>query len=67
MEYTWSLNYGTKTTGKPSGNLLLAAENLKLDRYSTHFTLEINLTQFKSGARFQFNKADIVVGTGMTG
>jgi len=67
MEYTWSLNYDTKTTGKPNGNLLIAAENLKLDRYRTHLTLEINLAQFTSAARFLFNKADVVVGTGMTG
>jgi hypothetical protein len=67
MEYTWSLDYGTKTTGKPNGNVLLAIENLKLASYSTHFTLEIDLTQFGSGATFQFSKADVVVGTGMTG
>ena len=71
MEYTWSLLSRSKTNGKPNGNLLIAAENLKLDPYRDafreSFTLEIVLTQFKSGARFQFNKADVIVGTGMTG
>jgi len=67
MEYTWSLDYGAKTKGKPNGNLLLAIENLKLDRYSTQFKLDIKLAQFAFGARFQFSKADVVVGTGLTG
>ena len=67
MDYTWSLNYATNTKGKANGNLLIAAENLKLGTDSKYFTLEIDLAQFKSGARFQFSKADVVVGTGMTG
>jgi hypothetical protein len=67
MQYTWSLNSAKKTTGKPSGTLLIAAENLKLDRFRSHFTLEIDIAQFASGARFQFNKADVVAGTGMIG
>jgi hypothetical protein len=67
MQYAYSLNYAKKTTGTPNGNLLLALENLKLDRYRDHFTLDIALTQFAAGARFQFNKADVVVGTGVTG
>jgi len=67
MEYTWSLNYGTKTNGKPNGNLLIAVENLKLEKYRKQFTLEITLTQFNAAARFRFNKADVIVGTGVTG
>lgn len=67
MQYTWSLNYAKKTTGIPNGSLLIAAENLKLERSRTHFTLDITITQFAAGARFQFNKADVVVGTGMIG
>jgi len=67
MEYTWSLNSGSKTTGKPNGNILIAVENLKLENYRTYFMLEIKLAQFTSGARFQFSKADITAGTGMTG
>jgi len=59
MEYTWFLDYDTKTIGKPNGNLLIAVENLKLDQYKTQHTLEIDLTQFKSTARFQFSKADV--------
>jgi hypothetical protein len=64
--YTWSLNYGTKTTGRPNGNLLIAAENLTLDGLRAVFTLEIVL-EYTPGSRFQFSKADVVVGTGMTG
>ena len=67
MQYSWSLNDAKKTIGQPNGTLLIAAENLKLDRFSTSFTLEISLTQFGAGKRFQFNKADVVVGTGVIG
>jgi len=67
MEYVWSLDSGPKTTGKPNGNILIAAENLKPGPYDTSFRLEVVLTQFKSGARFQVNKADVIFGTGMTG
>jgi len=67
MKYTWSLNYRRTTTGKPNGNLLIAAENVKPDPFWGCSTLEIYLTQIKSAARFQFNKADVIVGTGMTG
>lgn len=67
MQYSWSLNYARKTTGQPSGTLLIAADNLKLDKFRDYFTLEITLTQFAAGARFQFSKADVVVGTGMIG
>ena len=66
MEYSWSLNSGNKINGTPSGNLLFMAENLINDRWYP-YTLKINIAQFISGARFQFNKADIVMGTGMTG
>jgi len=67
MEYAWYLDYDKKVIGKPNGNLLIAVENLKLDQYKTQHKLEIDLTQFKSTARFQFSKADVVVGTGVTG
>jgi len=67
MEYTWSLNNGTKTNGTPNGNLLIAAENLKLNGTKTNFTLEIVLAQVTPAARFQFSKADVIVGTGITG
>ena len=67
MQYSWSLNDAKKTIGQPNGTLLIAAENLKLDDFSPSFTLEISLTQFGAGKRFQFNKADVVVGTGMIG
>ena len=67
IQYTWSVISGKKTTGAPNGNLLIVAENLIIDRFKTRYTLEIEISQFISGARFQFNKADIVVGTGMTG
>ena len=67
MQYTWSLDYGTNTAGKPNGNVLIAAENLQLRPFMSSFMLEIDISQFKSGARFQFSKADVVAGTGMTG
>ena len=67
MQYSWGLNYAKKAIGQPNGALLIAAENLKLDKYRNYFTLEISLTQFGAGKRFQFNKADVVVGTGMIG
>jgi len=67
MQYSWSLNYAKKGVGTPNGNLLIAAEDLKLDRFRSESTLEITLTQFATGARFQFTKADIVVGTGVIG
>jgi len=68
IRYTWSINDGKSTDGKPNGNLLIAAENLKLDPfYYSSFSLEIKVAQFAPGARFQFGKADVVVGTGMTG
>jgi hypothetical protein len=66
MEYTWSFN-STKMTGQPNGNLLIAAENLTPERFKPYFTLQIDVVQFTPGARFQFSKADIMVGTGMTG
>jgi hypothetical protein len=43
MKYTWSLNYGTKTTGRPNGNLIIAAENLRLDRFRSYFTFQIGI------------------------
>lgn len=67
MQYSWSLNYAKKTIGQPNGALLIAAENLKLDKFRNYFTLEISLTQFGAEKRFKFNKADVVVGTGMIG
>ena len=67
MRYTWSLNHDGTTDGKPNGNLLIAAENLKLNSFYSSFSLEIKIAQFAPGARFQFGKADVVVGTGMTG
>ncbi len=67
MQYSYSLNYAKKTTGLPKGTLLIAIENLKPDKFRDHFTLEITLAQFAAGARFQFSKADVVVGTGMIG
>jgi hypothetical protein len=66
MQYAYSLNSAKKTVGIPNGNLLISIEGLKLER-RTHFTLGIDLTQFAAGARFQFNKADVVVGTGLIG
>ena len=69
MEYSWSLDFGKKTKGTPNGDLLIVAENLDIDHFWTPHThgLEIDTAQFISGTRFQFNKADVVVGTGMTG
>ena len=63
MEYTWTLLSGEKINGTQNGNLLIVAENLTED----YHRLEIEIAQFISGARFQFNKADIVVETGMAG
>ena len=67
LEYSWSLNFGKTVNGTPNGNLLIAAENLITDRFSTPYTLEVDIVQAISGTRFQFNKADVVVGTRMTG
>ena len=67
MQYSWSVNDAKKTIGQPNGTLLIAAENLKLEDFSPSFSLEISLTQFGAGKRFQFNKADVVVGTGVIG
>src|SRR5260370_32260752 len=65
MDYTWtvesSLYYtsGTKK-GTPNGDLLISAHEIG-------FTPEIALAQFTSGARFQFSKAGVTSGTGLTG
>jgi len=67
IRYNWTINHGETTDGKPNGNLLIAAENLKLNSFYSSFSLEIKVAQFAPGARFQFGKADVVVGTGMTG
>ena len=70
MEYSWSLNsFKDRTYGTPNGNLLIGVDNInKLsDGLPYAYTLDIEIAQFKPGARFQFNKADVVVETGMTG
>jgi hypothetical protein len=65
MNYSWSLGSGT-TPGTPRGDLLIHAEGFSLTTYRSDFTLTISLSQYVSGARFQFSRADIVVGTGMS-
>jgi hypothetical protein len=67
MQYTWSLDYNPGTKGTPNGNLLIAAENLRVEPFGSYITLEIDLAQFTSGAQFQFSKADVILGTGLTG
>ena len=67
MQYSWSINYGPSTDGKPNGTLLIVAENLEPSYFFSSFSLVIKVAQFAPGARFQFSKADVVVGTGMTG
>ena len=69
IEYTWTLGSNGWINGTANGNLLIMVDDIN---HGIHFPpysqfLRIEITQFISGARFQFNKADIVVGTGMTG
>jgi hypothetical protein len=65
--YSWAVNSSMRWDGKPNGNLLIAAEDLKFDESGYPHKLDIIVHPMKSGARFQFNKADAVLGTGMTG
>ena len=68
MKYSWSIDNVINTDGKPNGTLLIAVENLTPeDLLASYSSLLTTVAQFAPGARFQFSKADVVGGTGMTG